>query len=79
MVLVRNANWDKKSDPIRNAFPDRIVVRFGLAEEVRDQLILNDSEPAAFSLDAILPTNLATVFNEDGTPMTQLNEAGESV
>ncbi len=68
MVLVRNENWSKDSDPIRNAYPDKIVVRFGVAEEVRDQLILNDSEPAAFSLDAILPTNLATVFNEDGTP-----------
>lgn len=67
MVLVRNENWSKDSDPIRNAYPDKIVVRFGVAEEVRDQLILNDSEPAAFSLDAILPTNLATIFNEDGT------------
>jgi peptide/nickel transport system substrate-binding protein len=68
MVLVRNESWSKDSDPIRNAYPDKIVVRFGVAEEVRDQLILNDSEPAAFSLDGILPTNLATVFNEDGTP-----------
>jgi peptide/nickel transport system substrate-binding protein len=68
MVLVRNENWSKDSDPIRNAYPDKIVVRFGVAEEVRDQLILNDSEPAAFSLDGILPTNLATIFNEDGTP-----------
>jgi len=68
MVLVRNENWSKDSDPIRNAYPDKIVVRFGVAEEVRDQLILNDSEPAAMSLDAILPTNLATIFNEDGTP-----------
>jgi peptide/nickel transport system substrate-binding protein len=67
MVLVRNENWSKDSDPIRNAYPDKIVVRFGVAEEVRDQLILNDSEPAAFSLDGILPTNLATIFNEDGT------------
>lgn len=67
MVLVRNDNWSKDSDPIRNAYPDKIVVRFGVAEEVRDQLILSDSEPTAFSLDGILPTNLATIFNEDGT------------
>jgi peptide/nickel transport system substrate-binding protein len=67
MVLIRNENWSKDADPIRNAYPDQIVVRFGVAEEVRDQIILNDSEPTAFSLDAILPTNLATVFNEDGT------------
>ena len=71
MVLVRNENWSKDSDPIRNAYPDKIVVRFGVAEEVRDQLILNDSEPTAFSLDGILPTNLGTVFNEDGTPKAE--------
>jgi len=68
MVLVRNTNWDKKSDPIRNAFPDRIVVRFGLAEEVRDQLILNDSEKNSMSLDSVLPTNLPTVFDDAGNP-----------
>ena len=71
MVLVRNENWSKDSDPIRNAFPDKIVVRFGVAEEVRDQIILSDSEPNAFSLDGILPTNLATIFNEDGTPKSE--------
>jgi peptide/nickel transport system substrate-binding protein len=68
MVLVRNENWSKDSDPIRQAYPDRIVVRFGLAEEVRDQLILSDSEPNAFSLDAVLPTNLPTVFDDNGKP-----------
>jgi len=67
MVLVRNENWSKDVDPIRNAYPDKIVVRFGVAEEVRDQIVLSDSEPNAMSLDGILPTNLATIFNEDGT------------
>ena len=68
MVLVRNDKWNKKSDPIRNAYPDRIVVRFGLAEEVRDQLVLNDSEKNSMSLDAVLPTNLPTVFDDAGKP-----------
>jgi peptide/nickel transport system substrate-binding protein len=68
MVLVRNENWSQDSDPIRKAYPDRIVVRFGLAEEVRDQLILSDSEKNAFSLDGILPTNLPTIFDDNGDP-----------
>ena len=68
MVLVRNENWNKDSDPIRKAYPDRIVVRFGLAEEVRDQLILNDSDKNSMSLDSILPTNLPTVFDDAGNP-----------
>lgn len=69
MVLVRNDKWSKDSDPLRNAYPDKIVVRFGLAEEVRDQLVINDSEPASFSLDGILPTNLATIFDDAGVPV----------
>ncbi len=68
MVLVRNDKWSKDSDPIRQAYPDKIVVRFGLAEEVRDQLILSDSEKNAFSLDSVLPTNLPTVFDDAGKP-----------
>jgi peptide/nickel transport system substrate-binding protein len=69
MVLVRNENWNKDSDPVRadRAHPDKVVVRFGLAEEVLNQMILSDSEQAAFSLDGVLPTNLPTIFNEDGT------------
>jgi peptide/nickel transport system substrate-binding protein len=68
MVLVRNENWNKESDPIRNAYPDRIVVRFGLAEEVVDQLILSDSDKNSMSLDVILPTNLPAVFDDAGNP-----------
>ncbi len=68
MVLVRNENWSQDSDPIRKAYPDKIVVRFGLAEEVRDQLILTDSDKNSFSLDGILPTNLPTVFDDNGDP-----------
>jgi len=79
MVLVRNTNWDKKSDPIRNAYPDRIVVRFGLAEEVRDQLVLNDSEKNSMSLDAVLPTNLPTVFDDAGKPKAAFAERALNV
>jgi peptide/nickel transport system substrate-binding protein len=79
MVLVRNDKWSKDSDPIRQAYPDKIVVRFGLAEEVRDQLILSDSEPNAFSLDSILPTNLPTVFDDAGKPKAEWAERALNV
>ena len=79
MVLVRNENWSKDSDPIRQAYPDKVVVRFGLAEEVRDQLILSDSEKNAFSLDAILPTNLPTVFDDGGKPKAEWAERALNV
>ena len=79
MVLVRNENWSKDSDPIRSAFPDRIVVRFGLAEEVRDQLIISDSDKTSMSLDAVLPTNLPTVFDDNGDPVAAFAERALNV
>ncbi|MFM6971687.1 MAG: ABC transporter substrate-binding protein [Rhodoluna sp.] len=71
MVLVRNDKWNKDSDPLRanRAFPDEVVVKFGMAEEVRDQMILTDSDPNTFLLDSLLPTNLTTVFDEAGNPV----------
>lgn len=70
MVLVRNDKWNKASDPLRaeRAFPDKIVVKFGQAEEVRDQLLITDKDKYAVSLDALLPTNQSTVFDADGNP-----------
>jgi peptide/nickel transport system substrate-binding protein len=79
MVLVRNDNWDPKSDSVRSAFPDRIVVRFGLAEEVRDQLILNDSDKNSMSLDSVLPTNLPTVFDDAGNPRAEFADRALNV
>lgn len=79
MVLVRNTNWSQDSDPIRKAYPDKIVVRFGLAEEVRDQLILTDSDKNSMSLDGILPTNLPTVFGDNGDPQKAFAERALNV
>ena len=73
MVLVRNTAWKADSDPLRakRAFPDKIVVKFGLTEEVRDQMILNDTNKDAVSLDALLPTNLTAVFDDKGNPVAK--------
>ena len=70
MVLVRNDKWKADSDPLRakRAFPDKIVVKFGVAPEVIDQTLLSDKDKHAVSLDALQPTNLATVFDASGNP-----------
>ena len=79
MVLVRNENWNKDSDPLRasRANPDKIVVKFGVAEEVRDQLFLTDSDPNSMSLDAILPTNLPSIFDDAGEVLPEF--AGRAI
>ena len=68
MVLVRNDKWNKASDPLRadRAFPDKIVVKFGQAPEVIDQILLSDKDKTAVSLDSLLPTNLSAVFDDKG-------------
>ena len=58
MHLVRNTKWSQKSDAVRTPYPDDIVVRFGLNENVRDQIMLDDSIPNTVNLDGLQPANL---------------------
>ncbi|MDO0925622.1 ABC transporter substrate-binding protein [Streptomyces sp. TG1A-8] len=39
-VLVRNANWDAKTDPLRKQLPDKIVVKLKVNPETIDQDVL---------------------------------------
>ncbi|MBJ7363134.1 MAG: hypothetical protein JHD36_10370, partial [Ilumatobacteraceae bacterium] len=43
LVLVRNENWDKDSDPVRNAYPDSIVYKFALEGAVIDERMIADN------------------------------------
>jgi len=62
MELVRNENWKKSSDTVRTPYPDNIVVRFGLAEDVRDAIMMEDQIPNTASLDALQPANIRAFF-----------------
>jgi peptide/nickel transport system substrate-binding protein len=64
---VRNENWDPETDEYRPAYPDKIVMKFGVDSSVIDQRIIRDSgeDQQAASRDAIQPANLAAVFNDD--------------
>jgi len=70
LELVRNPNWSKASDPIRTPYPDNVVVRFGLAEDVRDSIMLEDQIPNTVNLDALQPANNRAFF-ADPTKATQ--------
>jgi peptide/nickel transport system substrate-binding protein len=76
LVLVRNENWSKDSDPFRKALPDKIVVKYAQDPELVDEAIINgigDGE-TALGLDHVFPTNLATVFNDPNMEGRRLNE-----
>ena len=67
LVLVRNDNWDPASDDYRGAYPDQIVVKFGVDPTVIDQRIIRDSGDDARTTtfgDSIQAANLAAVFND---------------
>jgi len=43
LALVRNENWDRKTDTVRKALPERIEVVYGTAvEEIDNQLLANE-------------------------------------
>ncbi|MFF7336628.1 ABC transporter substrate-binding protein [Streptomyces sp. NPDC008163] len=45
-TLVRNPEWDPKSDPIRKALPDRIELKFNVNPTTVDEHLLNDETTA---------------------------------
>jgi peptide/nickel transport system substrate-binding protein len=68
LVLDRNENWDPESDPYRPAYPDKIVIKFGLDPSVIDQRLIQDSGPDQQTTtlgDSIQAANLALVFDDD--------------
>ena len=66
LVLVRNENWSKDSDPVRNANPDSFIYEFGLDEAVMDERMIKDAGDDQFAVSAgIQPENLPTIFEDD--------------
>ena len=76
LVLDRNPNWDAKTDNYRGAYPDKIVMKFGLEASVIDQrMIANAGEDqAALSPDPVEPASLQTVFGSDEFKDRRVNE-----
>ena len=65
LTLVRNPNWQASSDPLRPAYPDKIVVKFGMDSSVIDQTLIKDSfaDQQSLDLDGLVSADLTTVFN----------------
>jgi peptide/nickel transport system substrate-binding protein len=76
MVLDRNENWDPATDEYRPAYPDKIVVKFGVETTVIDQRMIQDSgaDQQALSPDPVEPASLSTVFGEDRFADRRTNE-----
>jgi peptide/nickel transport system substrate-binding protein len=66
LVLERNTNWSASDDSYRPAYPDKIVVKFGLEPTTIDQRMMADAgeDQTAISRDALDTASLTTVFND---------------
>jgi peptide/nickel transport system substrate-binding protein len=72
MILVRNPKWNKASDPLRAALPDKWEVDFGIDPKVMDQRLMASAgnDNYAIQYGNVQPENLATIFSdtENTTP-----------
>ncbi|MEU4394880.1 ABC transporter substrate-binding protein [Kribbella sp. NPDC023855] len=61
LTLVRNENWDQKTDPLRTAMPDKFVFKFGDAEATVDQRLFADgaADKSSVSFAGVQPENIA--------------------
>lgn len=65
LVLVRNDQWDPKTDSVRLALPDTWEYNFGLDETVIDQRVIQSSGNDSFALAQGLTTaSLPVVFDD---------------
>jgi peptide/nickel transport system substrate-binding protein len=76
LVLTRNPNWDRSTDSLRPAYPDKIVVKFGVDSSVIDQRMIQDSgsDQTAVSRDSLQPASLATVFGDPRFAHRRVND-----
>lgn len=65
-VLVRNDNWDEKTDPVRTAGPDSVVFKLGQDASVTAQALISDSGDAknGFSASFVPASQLAQVQSD---------------
>ena len=73
MVLVRNPNWKKSSDPFRTPYPDDIVVKFGMDEDVRDQIDMENQIPNGINMDNLQPANVTAFFADPKNKDRRMN------
>jgi peptide/nickel transport system substrate-binding protein len=61
LVLVRNDQWDPKTDPLRNALPDKFIFKFGDAEATVDQRLFANgaADQSSVSFAGVQPENIA--------------------
>lgn len=66
ITLERNPRWDRDSDPVRTALPDRVEIRTGLAGADRDQRVIGGSADLDVMTTGVQPDTLARIDADTG-------------
>ena len=70
LTLVRNTFWDKKTDKVRGAYPEKVVCTFGLDPATIDQRLLADSAQDQTAIDfdtTLLPESIPQALANPNT------------
>jgi peptide/nickel transport system substrate-binding protein len=61
LVLVRNDQWDPKSDPLRTGLPDKFIFKFGDDPATVDQRLFANgtADQSSVSFEGVQPENIA--------------------
>lgn len=66
-TFVRNEHWDRRTDPIRQAYPDTIHVSSGLGDSTVIQRLLNQQDDDAYAVSWVQAS--PTLRNQAGTAL----------
>ncbi|MFF0268610.1 ABC transporter substrate-binding protein [Kribbella sp. NPDC004536] len=75
LVLVRNPNWDKSTDPARTGLPDSIVTDMGLQPDVVNQRLIADSGDDKFAATTGVSVPAALIPTVTGNPAVKARVA----
>ncbi|MEU9441748.1 ABC transporter substrate-binding protein [Streptomyces sp. NPDC048304] len=75
-TLVRNPNWDPKTDPIRKALPDKIVVKFKVNPVSIDNDLLADKITADIAGAGVQPQTQPKILSGKYAKQTDNSYAG---
>lgn len=77
VVLVRNPNWDPKTDTARTAAPDRVVFQLGMQQTTISQELISDTGAAKTSFSAsFVPASQLPLVRSDASAKNRIAEAG---
>ncbi|MGW6912099.1 ABC transporter substrate-binding protein [Streptomyces sp. NPDC054940] len=75
-TLVRNKNWDAKTDPIRKALPDKVTIKFKVNPVTVDNDLLSDKITADAAGTGVQPATQPKVLVGKNAASTDASYAG---